>query len=998
MDASPRLHEDNVRRNVGDFLGSFDVDYTLSYPTPGGPADLYLQRRRTIIETKARGLARDPHAPQARENNESPLQQLERYVLSELRRDKEMFAFDERAERPWVGILTDGRVWHAWVYDNERETRARTLLEGFVPRGAEDLIHRISPLVGGDPIGKPWVPSDPRPLFEPAHDELQAIYSELGGAYLAETRTKRDLWLDMLRTASMEPENEAARDRLFVTHSFLVALARGVVQTLAEPNDAPNPSDVLVDGIVAWILATTRGRTWAARLMEQVHGYEWRRRRGDVLRPLYERFVGERDRKVFGEYYTPDWLAGLIVEELLDEAWCDRAIAAAIADERNQGRLEGIGFLDPACGSGTILYYAAQRLLGTPSLEGHTAARRAAVVARLINGIDVHPVAAEISRATLLRALPAEPPGGKAGIRIYEGDSLLVNADDETSLFRPLNGEIRIVTPQGRELLLPRSFVDLPTFTDDLRRLIEEASMGRPLSADIGNSVPEDDRAAVEACHAAFIEIVAKEGNSVWTWYIANTTGPVRLSDQKVDRIVANPPWVSMADIQAEVRKRDLEQFADRDLDLWTGGRNAPHFDIAQLFIKRARQLYLASPDHDPAAWIVKKSALRAESWARFREWHEPILAQSLDLEAVRPFGGGDARRCCVLFERRPSASLAPGNVARALWAYCPDRRPEAHTSLDQARNILVFEGSPAPLPRQASGYVNKQLRTPFRQGASVSPRVLLVVGEIADGPRNEEITVTTVPSRQEPWTELEPQTGVVPARWARELLTSKEMFAFAILPELPRAIIPTDADGQLEEAPERFSPFWRVLDAAYDEFRGRGRNTPERLIAQLDHNGKLSGQLARAGTRRTLVLYPKSGDIMRGARSQARSFVVDDTLYYFNAASAGEAGYLTALLNAPCLSRAFQESRTSGRDFHQHPWRTIPIPRYDATDEVHRDLARLCNRAERAARTWLSRQTARYGQVAASSRIRSLLDEQGVFAAIDRAAAVILPEHANPR
>ena len=998
LEASPGLHEDNIRRNVGDLLGSFGVDYTLSYSTPGGPADLYLQRRRTIVETKARGLADNPHAPQARENNETPLEQLERYLLSELRRDKEMFAFDEHSDRPWVGILTDGRVWHAWAYDIERETRVRTILDGFVPASAEELVRRIRPLFSGDPIGKPWVPADPRPLFEPAHDELQAIYSELGGANLAETRTKRDLWLDMLRTASMEPENEAARDRLFVTHSFLVTLARGVVHTLAQPNEAPNPPDVLTDGFVAWILATNRGRGWAARLMEQVHGYEWRRQRGDVLRPLYERFVGERDRKVFGEYYTPDWLAGLIVEELLDEAWCDRAIAAAIADERNQARLEGVGFLDPACGSGTILYFAAQRLLDAPALEGHTAARRAAVVARLVNGIDVHPVAAEIARATLLRALPAEPPGGKAGIRIYEGDSLLVNADDENSLFRPMNGEIRIVTPQGRELLLPRSFVDLPTFTDDLRRLVEEAGAGRPLSADIRNSVPEEDRAAVESCHATFVEIVAEEGNSVWTWYIANTTGPIRLSDQKVDRIVANPPWVSMADIQAEVRKRDLERFAGSDLDLWTGGRNAPHFDIAQLFIKRARELYLVDPDRDPAAWIVKKSALRAESWAKFREWHEPVLAQSLDLEAVQPFGGGDARRCCVLFERRRSASLAPGSAAGALWAFCPDRRPEAHTSPDRARELLVFADSPVALPRRPSGYVNQRLRTPFRQGASVSPRVLVVVEEIADGPRAQEVTVTTVRSKKKPWKELEPHTGVIPAHWVRDLLTSKQMLAFAVLPELPRAIVPTNAVGRLEEAPERVSPFWRVLDAAYDEFRGRGRNTPETLIAQLDHNDKLSRQLIRAGTRRTLVLYPKSGDIMRGARSEPGSFVVDDTLYYYNAASAGEAGYLTALLNAPCLSRAFHESRTSGRDFHQHPWRAIPIPRYDAADEMHRELARLCNRAERAAENWLTRQTGRYGQVAASSRIRSVLDERGISVALDRAAATILPEHANPR
>ena len=997
-DAPPGLHEDNVRRNVGNLLDSFGIECTFSYPTPGGPADLYLQRRRTIIETKARGLAGTPHAPQARDNPETPLQQLERYLLSELRNEKGMFAFEEHGDRPWVGILTDGFVWHAWLYDHDREARAQHLLDGFVPNSAEELIHRVAPLISGDPIGKPWIPVDPRPLFEPAHDELQAIYAELGGANLAETRTKRDLWLDMLRTASMEPENEVARDRLFVTHSFLVALARGVVQTLADPAGDPDPSNVLGDGFVAWILATNRGRNWAASLMDRIHGYEWRRRRGDVLRPLYERFVGERDRKVFGEYYTPDWLAGLIVEELLDDAWCARAIAAAIADERNQGRLAGIGFLDPACGSGTILYHAAQRLLEAPALDGHTASSRAAVVARLVNGIDVHPVAAEISRATLLRALPAEPPGGKAGIRIYEGDSLLVNADDDTSLFRPQNGEIRIATPQGRELLLPRSFVDLPSFADDLRRLVEEATRGRPLSADIRNSVPEEDRPAVEACHTAFIEIVAEEGNSVWTWYIANTTGPVRLSDQKVDRIVANPPWVSMTDIQAEVRKRALEQFADTDLDLWTGGRNAPHFDIAQLFIKRARQLYLADPDHDPAAWIVKKSALRAGGWGKFREWHEPILAQSLDLEAVQPFGGGDARRCCVLFERRPSASLVPGSCSRAIRAYCPDGRPDPDTALDQARDLVIFENTPAPLPRQASAYVDDRHRTPFRQGASVSPRVLVAVSEIADGPRHDEKRVTTVPSRQDPWAQLEPQTGVVPGHWVRDLLTSNQVFAFAIPSELLRAIIPTDTDGRLEEAPENLSPFWRLLDAAYDELRGRGRNTPETLIAQLDHNGKLSAQLTRAGTRRTLVLYPKSGDIMRGARSRAGPITVDDTLYYCNTASVGEAAFLTSVLNAPSLARAFLESRTSGRDFHQNPWRAIPIPRYDATDPVHRDLARLCDRAERVASDWLAQQNRSYGQIAASARIRALLAQRGIFAAIDRAAATILPNHAQPQ
>ena len=33
-----------------------------------------------------------------------------------------------------------------------------------------------------------------------------------------------------------------------------------------------------------------------------------------------------------------------------------------------------------------------------------------------------------------------------------------------------------------------------------------------------------------------------------------------------------------------------------------------------------------------------------------FRKAHEAMLAQSLDLEKLQPFGGGDARRCCLLW------------------------------------------------------------------------------------------------------------------------------------------------------------------------------------------------------------------------------------------------------------------------------------------------------------------------------------------------------------
>ncbi len=996
LNAPRNRPEDNIRQDIGRLLDSFDIDNRITYRTPAGPADLYLPRRRLFIETKSDGLADDPHRPQPTYNNETPFQQLERYLLSELEDEQNRLPLDDQPDRHWTGILTDGRIWHAWRYDHARGAIAQHTLDSFRPRDANDLLHRILPLLDVEPIGRPWIPPNPLPIFQPAHDNLRDIYESLQGRQLAETDTKTQLWLEMLRTSSMEPEGDAARHRLFVTHSFLVALARGVIHTLATPATDPDPAIILGDGFVSWTLATGRGRRWAQNLLNQVHEYEWRRQRGDVLRPLYERFVGEQDRKAFGEYYTPDWLAALLVEQVLDDAWCRSAVRSALAAENSRAELDGVGVLDPACGSGTFLYFAAQRLLRSPLLADHSAPRKAAVVARLVNGIDVHPVAAEISRATLLRALPAEPPDGKSSIRIYEGDSLLVNSDDESSLFRPRNGEIRISTPRGGEILLPRSFIEQPAFADNLRRLVNAAANHLPLPDDIAQSVPLPDRAAMEACHASFTTIIEREGNSVWTWYISNTTGPLRLREQKVNRIVANPPWVSMAEIQVENRKRALEDFADRDMELWTGGRDAPHFDIAQLFVKRARELYLAEPARNPAAWIVKKSALTGGGWTRFRQWHQSLLAQSFDLEAVQPFGSGDARRCCVLFETRRSRNLVPRNSPRIVVT-APQSKPTADMGFAEALQFLTFRPAPRPLPKRPSSFLDDNNAPLFRQGATITPKVLSVIHDVLPGAGAGYRTVTTAPSRQKPWHTVPTNRGTVRRRWIRNLLTSNELFAFVVNPAVPKAIIPTTARGTLETVPERHSDFWQDLDHIYQEHRGQGRSTPKTLIERLDYNGGLSVQLVPQRVHRTLVLHPTSGDIMRAARIPPGTIILQHTLHYFTAASAGEAAFLVALLNAPSLHRAYVGSRTSGRHFTNNPWRAIPIPRYDPDDPLHLELAALCARAETIASRFIETAEGRLGQIATSNRIRDLLQERGVFAQIDDAVRQILPDHADP-
>ena len=225
-------HEDNIRQDLGRLLDALGIENFITYSTPDGPADLYLPRRRTVVEAKRVGEADEPEKPQARENNESPREQLERYLQSELQRELGFLDLEGQNNRPWIGIVTDGRVWHAWRYAHEPGSIGHEIFHDFRPTTEGDLIARLGQLLSDEPLGKPWIPEQPASIFEPYRERLNEIRSGLTDKREQRTQTKQQLWLDVLRTSSMAPDNQHQVERLFVAHSFLITLARGVVHTL----------------------------------------------------------------------------------------------------------------------------------------------------------------------------------------------------------------------------------------------------------------------------------------------------------------------------------------------------------------------------------------------------------------------------------------------------------------------------------------------------------------------------------------------------------------------------------------------------------------------------------------------------------------------------------------------------------------------------------------------------------------------------------------------
>ncbi|MBN2395806.1 MAG: SAM-dependent DNA methyltransferase [Candidatus Atribacteria bacterium] len=99
----------------------------------------------------------------------------------------------------------------------------------------------------------------------------------------------------------------------------------------------------------------------------------------DIFRELYEQLIEQKDRHKAGEYYTPRWLAELILDNLF-LLWKSDLPPKII---------------DPACGSGTFLFHAVKYLI-----ERYQPSSTA--VLKYIAGIDTNPMAVIVTKTNLI--------------------------------------------------------------------------------------------------------------------------------------------------------------------------------------------------------------------------------------------------------------------------------------------------------------------------------------------------------------------------------------------------------------------------------------------------------------------------------------------------------------------------------------------------------------------------------------------------------------------
>lgn len=185
---------------------------------------------------------------------------------------------------------------------------------------------------------------------------------------------------------------------LFLDHTYLNILAKIAVYLKFEksPNrdgildvisgkyfTAKGIANFLEEDFSLWLISPgIEDKSFAlfCSIVEALANYDFSRIDEDIFREIYEEIVEREVRHKAGEYYTPEWLVQLILNDVF-ALW--------------KGSIPKI--LDPACGSGTFLYRSIRHFIekGAPLSD----------IIKNVAGIDVNPIAATITKANYLMAI-----------------------------------------------------------------------------------------------------------------------------------------------------------------------------------------------------------------------------------------------------------------------------------------------------------------------------------------------------------------------------------------------------------------------------------------------------------------------------------------------------------------------------------------------------------------------------------------------------------------
>jgi len=386
----------------------------------------------------------------------------------------------------------------------------------------------------------------------------------------------------------------------------------------------------------------------------------------DLFKRLYQNLVPKKIRHDLGEYYTPDWLAELV----LNEVGFTFENFEKMGKEHNAMTPLEMRLLDPACGSGTFLVLAIKRLKEY-AREHFLEEKALGKIMKNVVGFDLNPLAVMASRANYLLALgelirehtsPVELP-------VYFADSVLA---EKRSTYA--GAEYALKTTVG-EFSVPVIVVEkgllstaLSLIEECIRLDYSQSEFKNRLSREL-QVINEGEVSMLVNLYAQILKLHKQNKNKIWTRVLKNSFAPLFMG--KFDYVVGNPPWVNWESLPEDYRNASkglwfsYGLFTLSGMEARLGGGKK---DISALFTYVCTDRYLK--DDGFFGFLITQAVFKTrgagEGFRRFIVRNEPLQVVKVhDLVEIKPFEGAN-NRTATIFLRKGKQTKYP--VPYIVW------------------------------------------------------------------------------------------------------------------------------------------------------------------------------------------------------------------------------------------------------------------------------------------------------------------------------------------
>jgi hypothetical protein len=674
----------------------------------------------------------------------------------------------------------------------------------------------------------------------------------------------------------------------------------------------------------------------------------------DLLKKLYQYLVPQEVRHRLGEYYTPDWLAELVLDE-------------TGYDGNTLKRL-----LDPACGSGTFLVLAIHRAKEYGRRHKEPPLETAKRIISNIWGFDLNPLAVIAARTNYLFALgDLVNELSNVEIPIYLADSVLWPSKTGQIKLNFAGGKNLEVQTSIGQFHVPYIWIENDGFLMSKAAPMVEEMARQGYSGDEalekfrkeGLVFPPHER-VVQFFYEEILNLERQGKNGIWTRFLKNAFAPMMAG--WFDFVIGNPPWIRWGYLSQEYRKATLPLWQEYGLFSLKGHAarlGGGEKDFSMLFTYAAIDHYLRK--NSKLGFLITQEVFKSkgagEGFRRFQlgdRDHFKIL-KAHDLVTVQPFEGAANKTAAIILKKGEKTAYP---VSYTLWTRkkrvgkIPTDYPleKALPFLQKKKLAASPIGAPAgswqtiEKGREYLRAIEGKNHYPARRGASTEPYGVFwleVKTVLSDG----NLIVRNLAERGKrkipPVEEKIESDLVFPAVRGADIERWKATPGIYILmSQDPDKSEPYTEAHMKNEWPRTYGYLLRFKDVLLS----RGSNAI-RELAERTAFYAMYGIGSYTVARYKVIWKRMAGDMVAAVVSQYKTpsgyktIIPTDTTSLFAADNAAEAHYLCAVINSAPVREFIKSFSSAGRGFGAPSvMEHVGIPQFDPKNPLQQKLSEL--------------------------------------------------------